>query len=275
MHRVLVLVLLGGLLLAADNHPEWHRPFPAHRVAGNLYYVGTEDLACYLITTPAGHILINTGLVDSAPLIRAGIAQLGFRLEDVKILLTMQAHYDHVAAMAEVKRLSGAKLYATAADAPIIESGGKADPTFGKSGWFAPVKVDRRLHDGEMVSLGGTGIKVVLTPGHTPGSVSYLMTVMEKGRPQTVAIANMGSVVMPLVGNRKYPRIAEDFAASFAKQRELHPDIWVAGHASQYRMAEKLKAGTFVDPEGYQAAVARYEKEFEETLDKERRAARK
>lgn len=274
MHRVLALVLFSGLLVA-DSHPEWHRAFPAHLIAGNLYYVGTEDLACYLITTPAGHIVINTGLADSTPLIRAGISELGFKLEDVKILLTMQAHYDHVAAMAEVKKLTGARLYVTAADAPIVESGGKADPTFGKSGWFAPVKVDRRLHDGDVVSLGGTEIKVMLTPGHTPGSVSYLMTVTEGGRPRTVAIANMGSVVMPLVGNQKYPRIVEDFMASFAKQRQLHPDIWVAGHASQYRMAEKRKAGTFVDPEGYQAAVARYQKDFEETLSRERRAAKR
>lgn len=244
----------------------WKTPYPAHRIAGNLYYVGTADLACYLVTTPSGHILINTGLEDSAPLLRASFGQLGFKLDDVKVLLTMQAHYDHVAAMAEVKKLTGAKVYATEADAPVLEDGGKSDPYFGERFWFAPVKVDRRLRDGDVVELGGVKLHVVSTPGHSKGSVSYTMEVNDNGTRRLVAIANMGSVVMPLTGNAKYPNIAADFALGFEKQKKLRPAIWVAGHASQFDMAAKHKAGSYVDPEGYRRAVLDYERKFREAL---------
>ena len=120
-------VLLSAVVFAQEN-PSWRRPFPAHKISGNVYYVGTEDLACFLVTSPEGHILINTGLADSTPLIRESISKLGFRLEDVKILLTMQAHFDHVAAMGEVQRITGAQAFATEGDAPILESGGRAIP---------------------------------------------------------------------------------------------------------------------------------------------------
>lgn len=273
MRLLLATLLLTGLLSGQQNE-SWRRPFPAHKIAGNLYYVGTEDLACFLITTPQGHILINTGLADSTPLIRDSFRKLGFRLEDVKILLTMQAHFDHVAAMSEVKRLTGAQFFATEADAPSLEDGGKSDPSFGAGSRFAAVKVDRRLKDGDAVDLGGTRLTVMTTPGHSKGSVSYLMTVMDGGRERSVAIANMGTVVMPLTGNPKYPNIAEDFARSFEKQKRLSPDIWVAGHASQYGMQEKYKAGSFVDPQGYKEAIERYEKSFREQLAKARAGSR-
>jgi metallo-beta-lactamase class B len=264
--RILISALLVCGMASAQGNSTWRNPYPAHRIAGNLYYVGTEDLACYLIATPAGHILINTGLEDSTPLLRTSLQQVGLKLEDVKILLTMQAHFDHVAAMAEVKKLSGAQVYATEADAPILEDGGKSDPHFGKSFWFAPVKVDRRLRDGDVVALGGVSLRVVSTPGHSKGSVSYTMDVMDGSVKRSVAIANMGSVVMPLKGNAKYPNIAEDFARGFEKQKKLRPDIWVAGHASQFDMAAKHKAGSYVDPQGYQKAVLEYERKFRETL---------
>lgn len=240
----------------------WQRPFPAHRVTGNLYYVGTEELACFLIATPSGHILINTGLADSTPIIRAGVEKMGFKLEDVKILLTMQAHFDHVAAMAEIQRISGAKVFATEADAPVLEDGGKSDPWLGAEYHFAPVRVDRKLKDGDLVSLGGVELKVVLSPGHTIGSVSYT-TVIDKRK---VAIVNMPTVVMPLKGNPKYPHIAEDLARTFASLKKLAPDVWVAAHASQYRMQEKVKRGSFIDVAGYQAALAQYEKAFRKAL---------
>jgi metallo-beta-lactamase class B len=262
---ILVLGLLAGQAIES-----WRRPFPPHRIAGNLYYVGTEDLACYLITTPQGHILINTGLADSTPLIRASIQKLGYRLEDVKILLTMQAHFDHVAAMREIQEISHAKVFATEADAPALEDGGKSDPYFGKAQWFAPVKVDRRLHDGEVIGFGGTELTVMTTPGHTRGSVSYLMSVMDGGQKRSVAIVNISTVVMPLVGNPKYPRVVDDYEQSFAKQRKLTPDIWVAGHASQYNMQEKWKTGSFIDPEGYKRAIAESEQAFRARLAKER-----
>jgi metallo-beta-lactamase class B len=225
------------------------RPYPAHRIAGNLYYVGTEDLACFLITTPEGHILINTGLENSTPLLRESFRTLGFRIEDVKILLTMQAHFDHVAAMNEVQKVSGAKFFATEADTPSLEDGGKSDPLMGARTWWKPVKMDRLLRDGDKVELGGTVLTVVTTPGHSKGSVSYTMSVEDGGRRRSVGIVNMGTVVMALSGNKYYPNIAEDLERSFAKQKRLSPEIWVAAHASQYDMQAKRKAGSFVDPE--------------------------
>lgn len=254
----------------AQQNPAWTRAFPPHKIVGNIYYVGTEDLACFLLTTRQGHILINTGLADSTPLIRDSMQKLGFRLEDIRILLTMQAHFDHVAAMNEIQRISGAAVYATAPDAPALEDGGRSDPYFGSRTRFTPVKVSRKLHDGDVVRLGETELAVILTPGHTKGSVTYTTTVIEGGRKYNVAFANMGTVVMPLVGNAKYPDIAADYERAFAKQRQLSPDIWVAAHASQYDMQKKLKAGSFVDPAGYKAAIERYEKLFRQQLEKER-----
>lgn len=258
MFRIILPLLLG--VAAFAQNAGWTTPYPAHTIAGNLHYIGTEDLACFLITTPAGHILINTGLADSTPLMKQSAEQLGFRLEDVKILLTMQAHFDHVAAMAEIQKLSGAKVYATEADAPVLEDGGKSDPYLsGPRYQFAPVKVDRRLKDGDVMKLGGTELRVHLTPGHTKGSVSYSMEVNDGGIKRRVLIANMGSVVMPLVGNKGYPNISEDLARSFEKQKAMSADIWVAAHASHYHMREKHEKGSFVDSEGYREAVAQFE----------------
>jgi metallo-beta-lactamase class B len=241
----------------AANPPEWSRPFPAHRIAGNVYYVGTEDLGCYLITDPdAGHILINSALDDTNGLIRAGIEKLGFQVKDIRILLTNQAHFDHAAGLAELQRWSGAKVFATVADAKLLETGGKADPSgFSR---YAPVRVDRTLKDREVIRLGRNALTVHLTPGHSPGSVSYEMKVDG----QTLLFANLNSVVMPLV-NPKYPRIVADFRASFARQKSLKPDLWVASHGSQFGLADKFKAGSYADAAGYEAAVREYEKKFE------------
>jgi metallo-beta-lactamase class B len=271
MTRTLVAALVSFIALFAQENAAWKRPFPAHHIAGNIYYVGTEDLACFLLASRDGHILVNTGLADSTPLIRANIAKLGYKLEDVKILLTMQAHFDHVAAMAEIQRLTGAKVYATEADSPVLEDGGRSDPFLGRKYWFAPVKVSRLLKDGDIIRLGSTELRVILTPGHTRGSVSYETTVEDGGRRRSFLFVNIGTVVMPLVGNKKYPGIAGDFASTFEKQRRLAPDIWVAAHASQYNMASKLKAGSFIDPGGYRAAIARSEAAFRERLEKEQR----
>jgi metallo-beta-lactamase class B len=220
MLRVLLLLALCTPAFTQVN-PAWKRPFPPHKIAGNLYYVGTEDLACFLFTTPEGDILVNTGLADSTPLIRESFRKLGFRLEDVKILLTMQAHYDHVAAMKEVQKITGAKVYITEPDAPVLEDGGKSDPFLGPEYRFAPVKVDRRLKDGDVVSLGGTSLKVILTPGHTRGSVSYSTTLSDGGQKLSVLLANMNTVVMPLVGNVKYPQIAADYERAYQTARYL------------------------------------------------------
>lgn len=279
MHRLIAAIaVLVTAAPAAAQPAEWSKPFPGHRVIGNLYAVGTYDLACFLVTSDDGHILINTGLAESAPLIRANVESLGFRLEDIRVLLTMQAHYDHAAAFAEIKKATGAKLWATAADAPLLEDGGASDPHFQGEYTFAPVPVDRVLSDGEVIELGATRLTVVEMPGHTPGSVGYTMTVTENGRDYRVAIANMGSMNpgMRLSKDPTYPGIAADFAKTFRRQKAMEVDVWVAAHASQYGLHDKYRPGdpyhpdTFVDPEGFLELVAHYERLYEEQLAAER-----
>ncbi|MEZ5355170.1 MAG: subclass B3 metallo-beta-lactamase [Bryobacteraceae bacterium] len=264
----LAFLLLAALPVLAQREA-WTQPYPAYTIAGNLHYVGTADLACYLITTPDGHILINTGVDGSVPMIRKSMADLGFKMEDIRILLTMQAHFDHTAGLAEIARLSGAKMYATERDAPSLEDGGFSDPAFGGRQTFEPVKVSRRLKDGDSVKLGGSALKVILMPGHTKGSVGYSLEVETGGRKETVWIVNMPSVVMPLVGNTKYPDIVADYRKTFALLKTIHPRIWVAGHGSQYDMLAKHKAGSFADPEGFVQAVSRSETAFKERLASE------
>jgi metallo-beta-lactamase class B len=271
MHRIfLVLSLFLCSTAAFAQRDLWEAPFPAHTIAGNLHYIGTADLACFLITTPQGHILINTGLASSFNPMRESARKLGFKLEDVKILLVSQAHFDHTEALAAIQKISGAKMFATEPDAPILNDGGKTDPSFKNGNRFPAIQVDRVLKDGEKIRLGGTELTVILTPGHSKGSVSYSMTVNDKGTQRNVLMANMGSVVLPLVNNAHYPNIVEDFEHTFRVQKALRPDIWLATHGSQYGLDAKYKAGSFVDPEGYRKAVEHYEQLFRKQLGKER-----
>jgi metallo-beta-lactamase class B len=274
-----IAILATTVCALAQPNPEWTKPFPAHRVVGNVYYVGTYDLACFLITTPQGNILINTGITGSVPMIRSSIESLGFKFQDTKILLTTQAHYDHVAGMEEMKRLTHAKLLATDGDAPVLEDGGKSDPLFTTPDFrFAPVKVDGRIKDGQKISLGGTELTAYSHPGHTRGSVSYGLTVAENGRNYRVLIANIGSINPGtiLIGNKKYPQISDDYARTFREQKKLECDIFLSSHASQYQLHDKWKPGqayspdTFLDPEGYKAAVGRSETAYLEWLAKEK-----
>lgn len=274
--RILEVLLLATLACSAQDRDAWTRPFPAHRMIANVYYVGTSDLAVYLITTPAGHILINTGLKDSAPLIGKSIRDLGFKFEDVRILTTMQAHYDHVAAFAEIKKQTGAKVFATAADALLLEDGGASDYLFGPEFQFAPVKVDRKLTDGEKIALGGIELTVHVHPGHTKGSASFTMKVAEAGRVYKVAIMNMGSINpgTRFYGNTKYPRIAEDYAATFRKQKELPCEVFLSAHASQFGMRAKYKLeydpAAYVDPAMCKQQIESYQANFRKQLEEQR-----
>jgi metallo-beta-lactamase class B len=284
MKRKLLLGALAAVLAlgAAESPAEWRRPFAAHRVVGNVYYVGTYDLACFLVVTPRGNILINTGLADSAPMIRQSMADLGFKLEDVRWLLTTQAHLDHVAAMAEVKRLTGARVLASQADAVLLEDGGKSDFHFGPEYRYAPVKVDQRIGDGEKLRLGGVELTAYLHPGHTRGSMSYGLTVNEGGKDYRVLIANMGSINpgVKLLGNARYPGIAEDYARTFERQKALACDVFLSSHASQYGMHRKYTPGAaydperFVDPAGYRRAVEGAENAYRRQLAEERAGKR-
>lgn len=281
MNRLAVaagLILVVAAPVAAQNEA-WTRPFPGHRVIGNLYAVGTYDLAVFLITSDEGHILINTGVEDSTAQIRENIESLGFRLEDVEILLQMQSHWDHTAALAEIKEITGAEMWATAADAPVLEDGGFSDPHFGGRESFTPVSVDKIIADGDLIELGTTRLTVIETPGHTAGSSSYAMQVSEGGRDYNVVIANMGTINpgKQLVVDPTYPGVADDFAETFRKQKAWDVDVWVAAHGSQYGLHGKYEAGqdyspdTFVDPDGFLAAVERLEGLYREQLATERR----
>ena len=261
----------------------WTRAHPAYRVIANLYVVGPDDLSVFLVTTEAGHILINTGLADSTALIRQNMAQLGFKFEDIKLLLVMQAHFDHAAALAEIKALSGARLLATANDARVLGDGGASDPHFGSchSLHFQPIAADRVITDGEVISLGNTQLTVHEHPGHTIGSSSYSMTVNERGRDYKVAIVNMGSINpgKRLLVQPTYDGIAQDFANTFRKQKTMAPDIWVAAHASQFNRSDKYQSGqpyspdTFVDPKGFLAAIQAHETLYLKQLAQEQKSA--
>jgi metallo-beta-lactamase class B len=280
MKRKLFWAALAAMLAqgAVQSPEEWRRPFAAHRVIGNVYYVGTYDLACFLIVTPQGNILINTGLEDSPPLIRKSITDLGFKLEDVRWLMTTQAHYDHVAAMAEMKRLTGARVLASQADAVLLEDGGKSDFHFGPEYGYAPVKVDERIADGQKLRLGGVELTAYVHGGHTRGSLSYGLTVHEGGKDYRVLIANMGSINpgVKLLHNARYPEIANDYARTFERQKALACDVFLSSHASQYGLHKKYTPGAaydpgrFVDPAGYRAAVESAENAYRRQLAEER-----
>ncbi len=270
------------LVLTAQLHAqreEWTIPFPGHRVIANLYAVGTYGLGMFLITSDEGHILINTGLEDSTPLIRKNIESVGFRLEDIKILLTMQAHWDHTAALAEIKEITGAEMWATTDDARVLEDGGFSDPHFGGRETFMPVGVDKIISDGDVIELGDVRLQVYEHPGHTEGSSSYSMHVRENGRDYNVVIANMGTINTgkKLVVDPTYPGVAEDFAKTYSRQKEMDLDVWVAAHGGHYGLHDKYKPGqayspdTFVDPDGFLAAVERLERIYLEQLAEERR----
>lgn len=271
--------LLAAIAFAArEDNPDWKRPFTPHRIVGNVYYVGGWDLASFLITSPQGHALINTGTAGSSSAIAASIQELGFKVEDVHWLLTTQAHYDHVEDMAAMKRLTGARLLATAADAVLLEDGGKSDFHFGAEYGYPPVKVDQRIADGQVLNLGGTAVTVHLHPGHTRGSASYSLVAREGSRDYRVLIANIGTINpgVKLTGNAKYPAIAADYAHTFEAQKRLECDVFLASHAGQYRMHAKFSPGMpyspdrFVDPDGYRRAVADAEAAYRQQLAAEK-----
>jgi metallo-beta-lactamase class B len=275
--RIVCLAAIAAICCLAQRsfeRSDWTKPMTPHRIVGPVYYVGTYDLACFLIASPDGHILINTGLADSTAQIRKNVESLGFKFSEVTILLTNQAHFDHVAAMAEIKNLTGAKLMATEADKAVLEDGGASDFYLGKEYAFKPVKVDVAVKDGMDISSGRLRLRAHLTPGHTKGSVSYSIVVAENGRTYNVVIANIPTTIgAKLVKNSKYPGIAADYERSFRVLRALACDIFLAAHAGQYRLHDKYKGkydpDAFLDPEGLKRSVAENEAKFRAQLKQE------
>jgi metallo-beta-lactamase class B len=287
MQQTLALFFTLGLSVVAQqpasapSDPNWTKSFPPFRIIGNIYWVGSYDLSTYLITTPAGHILINTGVGDTAQQIRANVEALGFKLADVKILTATHGHFDHVAGMADLKRMTGATLVVSAGDRELLESGGKADFRFGDtlSARFEPVAVDRTFRDLEKISLGGTELTAHLHAGHTKGATSFTLNVQEAGKIYRVIIANMGSINPGVTVSwmPKFPGISQAYARTFRAQKELKIDVWLASHASQFGLHDKYKPGDpynpdrFVDPAGYLAAVERLQKAYLDQLAREQK----
>ena len=262
---------------SSTEHPEWSKPYPPFRIAGALYYVGTYDLGCYLIATNKGNILVNTGLASSAAQIKANIERLGFRLSDTKLLLTTQAHFDHLGAMAEMKRLTGAKVWVNAPDASVMADGGSSDYAFGTGvATFEPIKADRVLKHGDTIKLGDAVMVMLSHPGHTKGSCSYLLKTKDEKKSYTVLIANLPTIVTEKKFDdvKEYPGIATDYRNTFASLKSLRFDLWVASHARQFGLHRKYKPGNgynpaaFSDKAGYNKAVADLQKQYEEHLNK-------
>jgi metallo-beta-lactamase class B len=274
-----MLILLAARTLPAQNPPEWTEPFPPHKVAGNIYYVGSKGLAAFLITTPQGNILINSNLLSSVPQIQASIEKLGFHLSDVKILLISHGHFDHCAGSAKLKELTGASYMVMDADVPVVESGGKRDFQYGgsKGSWYPATKVDRVLHDGDQVRLGDTVLVAHLTPGHTKGTTTWTMKVSDGGKIREVVIVGSPNVNpgYKLVHNAAYPNIAQDYERTFRVLNALPCDIFLGAHGSYYDMEAKFahleqgQANPFIDPDGYKSYVADREEAFRAELKKQ------
>jgi metallo-beta-lactamase class B len=272
-------VLIFSLHLAAQVPASWTTPFPAFRIAGNLYYVGSADLAAYLVVTPQGNILINSNLESSPPQIKKAIESLGFKFSDTKILLISHGHYDHCAGSAEIKRLTSAKYEVMDRDVSVVESGGRTDFNYAtdKTMWFPPTKVDRVLHDGDNVSLGGATLTAHLTAGHTKGTTTWTLEEQENGRSLHVVIVGSPNVNpgYKLVGNKTYPKIADDYRHEFEVLKKLPCEIFLGAHGLYFGLAEKYprwKAGdknAFVDPAGYKDYIADREQAFESELRKQ------
>lgn len=265
------------------SHPaEWLEPFEPFKIAGNLYYVGTRGLANYLITTPKGHILINSDLEENVPQIRASVEKLGFKFSDIKILLISHGHWDHNAASDTIKKLTGAKYMVMEADVPNVESGGKTDFEYGNEpiALYKPTKVDRILHDRDKVKLGGSTLVAHLTPGHTKGCTTWTMKVKEGGKTYNVVIIGSPNVNpgYKLVNNAAYPNIAGDYEKMFSVLKSLPVDIFLGSHGNYFGMEAKYARfkqegfSVFIDPEGYKKYVTEKEQAFRNELARQKAA---
>ena len=278
----LLLLVAGGPLHSQAN--DWLEPFPSFRIAGNLYYVGSRGLASYLVATSQGHILINSNLEQSVPMIRASVEKLGLDYNDIRVLLISHAHWDHDAGSALIKQQTGAQYMVMEGDAPVVESGGTADFHYGgdKGTLYKPVKVDRVLRDGDEVKLGDTVLVARLTAGHTRGCTTWTMTITEGANNYLAVIVGSPNVNpgYKLVNNTAYPAIAQDYARMFKTLAAQPADLFLGAHGSYFEMEAKyarLQKGereAFVDRAGYQKFVAAKTAAFEEELQKQRAAGK-
>jgi metallo-beta-lactamase class B len=249
----------------------WNDPFPPHKVMDNVYFVGTTMLSSYLITTPDGHILMNSNYEASVPVIKASVEELGFDFKDIKILISGHAHPDHIEGDALVKELTGAEVVVGRLEVPAVKAfkhpAGKVLP------------IDRIVDDGDTVTLGGTTLTAHVLPGHTKGCLAWSMQLEEDGKTYDALVeCSLNGGFLQYVGNEEYPEIVDDMRSSYKKARELPVEVFLSSHTIFYGLDEKYakllerKEGDpnpFIDPEGYQAHVDEFEKVFETTLAKQ------
>ena len=259
---------------------KWDEPAEPAKIVGNIYFVGTKGLSVFLITGSEGHIVLNTGMPGSGPMIEKSIRELGFKPEEVKIILTGHAHCDHVGGHAYLKKVTGAKIAMIREEVDLFESGGKLDFHYGaiKEFGFDPAKVDTIFRDGDQIKLGDIAIKAILTAGHTRGSTTFTMNVVDNGTNYSVLFPN-GTSINPgyrVVNRPSYPGIADDFRKTVETLESIKPDIWLMPHNEAYGyFAKQSKAATegakaWVDPEGYQKWVASVREKLETTIARER-----
>ena len=255
-----------------NGTPEQQMRSIPHKIIGNLYYVGSETLSSFLVTTPQGHILMNSNFERNVPLIRAAVEKLGFKWSDVKILLNSHGHTDHVEGDAMVKQETGAQVMVMAEDVPVVQKitpGGKPHP------------VDRVLHHLQEVAFGGTTLVAHLTPAHTPGCTTWTMTAQDSGKNYNVVMMGCGLGTGPLVDNTgKITKEVSEYIASFKYLRALPCDIFLAAHGPQYNLAAKYvnvgkPENPFLDPQGYQTELDNWEKSFLARLSEQVSAAMK
>jgi metallo-beta-lactamase class B len=262
-------VIASGAVFGQQNDAErqaWNVPFAPFHVIGNIHYVGATGVSAFLIVTPEGSLLLDGGLPEAAAQVARNIEAQGFHLKDVKYLLNSHAHFDHAGGLAELKRLSGAQMVASAADAPALRAGTPDMPA---------IVVDRVVADGDTLRLGKATLTALITPGHTKGCTTWTMTTTEGGKDYRVMFYCSTSVVDRLVGNVGYPQIVADYERTFARFRTLAADVFLSNHPGFFRMEQKRKQmapggpNPFVDPGELQRFVATSEQQFRETLARE------
>jgi metallo-beta-lactamase class B len=281
MRKFPILALLICSSALAQDDPvwrSWNQPVEPFRIAGNIYYVGANEITSFLITTPKGHILLDGGFKETAPMILANIERLGFRPSDVRVLLSSHAHFDHAGGLAELKRVTGAKFYASAGDLPVLARGGLDDPQFGDKYPFPPVEADRVVRDGERIALDGTELTAHITAGHTRGCTTYTMRVRDRGEARNVVFFCSPSVPSEykLVGNAKYPDVVSDYRKHFATLEKLDCDVPLAAHGTFFSLEEKRKqlaadpkSNPFIDPKGCRDMITTMKTRFEAELAKQ------
>lgn len=278
-----VVSLLSAICAFGQSDPtwrSWNQPIEPFRIIGNIYYVGASEVTSYLITTPRGHILLDGGFVETAPMIRDNIRKLGFNPEDVKFLLNSHAHFDHAAGLAQLKQWTGAQFVASREDGALMARGGRGDFAWGDKLAFPQLRPDRIVADGETVSIGDTSMTAHLTPGHTKGCTTWTTDVEENGHHyHAVFLCSTSVPGYKLVHNANYPNIVEDYRRTFAYLKSLPCEVFLASHGSFFHLSDKLaalktdpKQTPFINADEFRVFVDRSEQEFEAELKKQEKS---